>query len=267
MEKSQNLALWLPEDTDPLEVSKLTENFEVLDSAASGGIKVKCIAIKSSTTWTVPSTALNNKFQVLCQGGGEKGGDGVHILPITGGAGGKSGKTTVADLELSPGAAIQVTIGSGNSGLTSFGSYFSAQGGAGGATDKKVDFSSSSLDYIQRALNIVESTGGETGNGGGRAGEAGGGADHSGNAQSGFGGGGGFSIGDGTRGHNGRGSGYWSNVLVATCSLGGFGGYGYGAGGGGGGSSRQVSSAGGQIIDGVGGMGAPGIVLVAWEEV
>lgn len=34
MEQSQNLKLWLPEDTDPLEVSKLSENFEKLDNFA-----------------------------------------------------------------------------------------------------------------------------------------------------------------------------------------------------------------------------------------
>lgn len=33
MDKSTNLQLWLPEDSDPLEVSKLSENFEVLDGA------------------------------------------------------------------------------------------------------------------------------------------------------------------------------------------------------------------------------------------
>lgn len=33
MDKSINLQLWLPEDSDPLEVSKLSENFEALDEA------------------------------------------------------------------------------------------------------------------------------------------------------------------------------------------------------------------------------------------
>lgn len=34
MEKSEKLGLWLPEDTDPLEISKLSENFEKLDDFA-----------------------------------------------------------------------------------------------------------------------------------------------------------------------------------------------------------------------------------------
>lgn len=35
MDKTENLGLWLPDDTDPLEVSKLSENFNVLDKASS----------------------------------------------------------------------------------------------------------------------------------------------------------------------------------------------------------------------------------------
>lgn len=263
MEKSQNLALWLPEDTDPLEVSKLAENFEVLDSAASGGIKVKCIAIKTSTTWTVPSTALNNKFQVLCQGGGGKGEDGDASAPIEAALGGLSGATSVADLELSPGSTIQINIGSGYGGSTSFGNYLSAQGGADSRTDKIVDFSNSSLDYIQRALNIVESTGGGARNGGGRAGKPGNGFEAA-YAVNGGGGGGGFVIGDGTVANNGRGGGLNDRSFCFTISCGGFGGFGYGAGGGGGGGG--VGSQSGNVA-GTGGVGAPGVVLVAWEEV
>ena len=42
MKYSENLHLNLPEDADPLEVSKLSENFEALDKAASaGGLVVK----------------------------------------------------------------------------------------------------------------------------------------------------------------------------------------------------------------------------------
>lgn len=37
MDKSTNLQLWLPEDSDPLEVSKLSENFEALDGALGSG--------------------------------------------------------------------------------------------------------------------------------------------------------------------------------------------------------------------------------------
>ena len=36
MKKSEKLGLWLPEGSDPLEVSKLSENFETLDPLGSG---------------------------------------------------------------------------------------------------------------------------------------------------------------------------------------------------------------------------------------
>lgn len=46
MDKSKNLQLWLPEDSDPLEVSKLSENFETLDGALGSGAEALVKSMK-----------------------------------------------------------------------------------------------------------------------------------------------------------------------------------------------------------------------------
>lgn len=65
MDKSTNLQLWLPEDSDPLEVSKLSENFETLDGAiketqAASGYQIG----DTLTTWR---TDLGENW-LLCNG-------------------------------------------------------------------------------------------------------------------------------------------------------------------------------------------------------
>lgn len=93
--------------------------------------KRRLVAIKVSTTFTVPSNAKDNKFMVLVQGGGGSG-------YMSGGGG---GHTKFQELTLTPGSSISCTVGSGGisnstngtgGGTSKFGSYLTANGGGAG---------------------------------------------------------------------------------------------------------------------------------------
>ena len=152
---------------------KLTDNFELGTQAINGIIctpyalqqavnRLTSVAdtflITSSTTYIVPETGT---YTVTCVGGGGTGGKGRPGF-ITyddtkwpsgengpsrnggaGGAGGGAGQTKTSILMLTKGTSIQVIVGSGNSGTTSFGSYVTALGGgAGSSTNVGVSYGS-----------------------------------------------------------------------------------------------------------------------------
>ena len=152
MKKSEKLNLWLPEGTDPLDVTKLSENFETLDGASGGEDKRRMVAIKVSTEFVVPSNARGNKFMVLVQGGGGNGGAYDSTL---GGGGGGGGHTAIAELTLTPNASIVCTVGS-SGGTSSFGNYLVAAGGEAGTSS--AGGSGGSGGGAARATSAVEAS-------------------------------------------------------------------------------------------------------------
>lgn len=275
MEYTKNLHLNLPSDTDPLEISKLSENFEKLDPVANAAFinSVRHQIFKSSGTFVVPAKAISNKFTVVCQGGGRSGQSGD---PSTrkGGQGGQAGAAAVGTIILTPGDTIRVTVGS-QGGDSEFGAYLMAEGGKGavggdsalnigGAYGDRGSLTDEENTIISTLTGPLVGAGGNlNGARGGTGGFSGAGGDggastvtmtaDAGNA-AGCGGGGGLDIGDGRRAGDGR-AGYSGGG-------GGRGGMGYGAGGGGGGYGRY---SGFPDLSGYGGLGAQGIVIVFWR--
>ena len=90
----------------------------------------------ASGTFTVPAGIT--KLQVYAAGGG--GGGNSSAYPNARDAGGHAGAGIIMISGLSPGASITVTVGSGGAGngsaggTTSFGSYITCTGGAGGVS-------------------------------------------------------------------------------------------------------------------------------------
>jgi hypothetical protein len=137
-------------------------------AAASSGFTNMSV-FTSSGTFTVPAGVTKAKVTVIGGGGGAKHSTNIASYTVGGGGGG----TAIEVLSgLTPGAAIAVTVGTGGAGNTaygstpggtggtsSFGSYLSATGGAGGAIPLSTQPPYSSLGGIGSggSLNIAGS--------------------------------------------------------------------------------------------------------------
>ena len=91
------------------------------------GIENRQVIITSSQTWTVPDRVKD--ISVILVAGGKSG---QSSNGSSGGNGGNAGKVITQDVEVIPGEAILVTIGTSNKN-SSFGSYLTAQSGGGNA--------------------------------------------------------------------------------------------------------------------------------------
>lgn len=249
----------------------------------------------SSGTWTVPADWNNSNNKIHCIGGGG-GGGGAGGGAGGGGGGGGGGYAYKTNASFSVGQSIPYNVGWGgdggalqvagtDGGDTAFGSVCQAIGGFGGQRSVDggaggsggwADTGTGGFGGGNGGAHSGRRPGGGGGGAGGRFGDGFGGGIASGSdtgpggaggsADAGNGGAGGpggvssdgvvgddgFELGDGSAGAGGGGGGAGQN------SNGGWGGY-YGGGGGGGG--------GGSTGAGIGGTGAPGLILVAYTPI
>lgn len=162
MDKSQFLGLNLPSETDLMQISAISENFEILDANASSVISTLQSSPTESTfqklmlgketismgmeifmkSGTFDPTKYGLKIgqliQVLAVGGGGGGGLGGKASSSTSmgcsGGGGGSGFLEVLSMKLETLNSIEVTVGNGGDAstdgeATTFGEYLTALGG------------------------------------------------------------------------------------------------------------------------------------------
>ena len=108
---------------DAINSAKAYTDEEITKLPKGGGFNTRRV-ITTTSTFSVPVTGW---YEVMCIGGGHRGGNGLQNYS-TGGGGG-AGEVVADFIYLEKGQTVSVTIGSGSGGTTSFGTYLNARGG------------------------------------------------------------------------------------------------------------------------------------------
>lgn len=236
------------------------------------------VNLTSNTTWTVPTKCyIITRLFLVGGGGGGRRGFSTGTDSFAGGGGGGGRVRLLADIQVTPGSTIPVTIGPGgaggtspaNGGTTSFGAYSVTGGSSAGGTAGGV----SSSDIFGTVVSTSSSSYGGAGAGASANSQAGGNGYFWNGSQYGGGGGGGIlyaletvprpiPVPNGGGGGGGRGGGEGSNGEDGAPNTG-------GGGGGGASLTRTTGKTGSSPITSPetnGGTGGTGFVQVIYDE-